>query len=436
DRYEQDDEVLGDDDFEDEEEEGDNCDSYYSDAAEDGDENSLEVETPAAVSDDSNVGLVYRESGDGQEACDHMPPRATVIVAKREATGIPDEDEEEADELGRKLDADEDVKNPAYVPRTGRYYMHDQRFDAEDDENGDGEGEIKEDGDTAQEDTSSKQNKRRERRTGPAAERWSHDLFNERAQAPRSLQELIRRYGKNILPPELLTSPSGPNRESSSVTRRSTRAHVVRGGRRGHTSLFPHDSKMRRLNTGNLSKRGEEMQRKVDIEETEQNDTVPCIDNTNAEDVRVSSPSPNVDSCSLNPIIADSVTSCEDSSSLVPTADSSIPQISPSISKVALKSENQVGSCLAKHRTSRRRPIDEKILPPSRHSGFYTRQRFSGRPRAVLDSDSQQRQSRPCIVDARQILSVRIFAYFTPLLSHYLCFSRKILHLLKKTINS
>lgn len=74
------------------------------------------------------------------------------------------------------LDADKDILNPAYVPRTGAYFMHDYR--------------ASENTDDTEHSTVVK--------SRADCGRWSHDLFHYQDQGPRSDLEIIRRYGRDI----------------------------------------------------------------------------------------------------------------------------------------------------------------------------------------------------------------------------------------------
>ncbi|VDK47752.1 unnamed protein product [Anisakis simplex] len=77
-------------------------------------------------------------------------------------------DEEAVDEL----DDDENVDNPAYIPKTGRYYMHDSRNTDEE--------HI------------------RDMTRSRADVKWRHDRYDERLQRPKSRRELIMKYGHDI----------------------------------------------------------------------------------------------------------------------------------------------------------------------------------------------------------------------------------------------
>ncbi|RCN53240.1 CASC3/Barentsz eIF4AIII binding protein [Ancylostoma caninum] len=82
--------------------------------------------------------------------------------------------EGEAGEPGEttKLDDDEIEDNPAYIPRKGRYYMHDSR---------DAEEEVEE-----------------EKKTSRADGTWKHDRFDERWQRPKTKKQIMTRYGFDI----------------------------------------------------------------------------------------------------------------------------------------------------------------------------------------------------------------------------------------------
>ncbi|KAJ1360220.1 hypothetical protein KIN20_019143 [Parelaphostrongylus tenuis] len=70
-----------------------------------------------------------------------------------------------------KLDDDEIEGNPAYIPRKGRYYMHDSR---------EADEEVE------------------EKRTSRADGTWKHDRYNERFQRPKTKKQIMTRYGFDI----------------------------------------------------------------------------------------------------------------------------------------------------------------------------------------------------------------------------------------------
>ncbi|KAL3117081.1 hypothetical protein niasHT_007484 [Heterodera trifolii] len=113
-----------------------------------------------------------------------------------------DEDEQEEEE---ELDEDECKDSPAYIPKQGRFYMHDEArarsvilqhtsLFAEEAEKGE-EGQST--GGATQMDTA-REPKTRADRVG----RWKHDMFSEREQAPKSCREIFMRYGHDIRQPK------------------------------------------------------------------------------------------------------------------------------------------------------------------------------------------------------------------------------------------
>ncbi|XP_061085444.1 protein CASC3 [Conger conger] len=99
-----------------------------------------------------------RQSGDGQESTD-------------------DPENKSDSKAGKKLDDDEDRKNPAYIPRKGLFFEHDVRGQAH-------EEDIRPKG--------------RHRKLWKDEGRWEHDKFREDEQAPKSREELIAMYGYDI----------------------------------------------------------------------------------------------------------------------------------------------------------------------------------------------------------------------------------------------
>ncbi|CAH8654824.1 unnamed protein product [Schistosoma bovis] len=117
-------------------------------------------------------------------------------VNEKENNSLPQEGTDAAD-IDFDVDADQDKTNPAYIPRGGRYYMHDHR--------------------TLEEDVVVVKKRESNRR-------WQHDKFNYYDQAPRSTEEIIWRYGydirkENICP---LANKSDPNDGSNVPTTTST----------------------------------------------------------------------------------------------------------------------------------------------------------------------------------------------------------------------
>uniref|UniRef100_A0A8C5QI83 Protein CASC3 n=1 Tax=Leptobrachium leishanense TaxID=445787 RepID=A0A8C5QI83_9ANUR len=100
-----------------------------------------------------------RQSGDGQESTE------------------PDENKGPK-RSQKKLDDDEDRKNPAYIPRKGLFFEHDLRGHTHDEE-------VRPKG-------------RHPRKLWKDEGRWEHDRFREDEQAPKSREELVALYGYDI----------------------------------------------------------------------------------------------------------------------------------------------------------------------------------------------------------------------------------------------
>ncbi|EFN73087.1 Protein CASC3 [Camponotus floridanus] len=106
---------------------------------------------------ESQEGGEQRESGDGQE--EEKPQK--------------------------KLDDDEDRRNPQYIPKRGTFYEHDDRTTDEVTDN------------NAETQTNTKEVK--EKKVWKDKEdRWDHDRYNDEEQAPKRPEELIATYGYDI----------------------------------------------------------------------------------------------------------------------------------------------------------------------------------------------------------------------------------------------
>ena len=109
-----------------------------------------------AESDDGSQDGGERESGDGQE--EDKPPK--------------------------KLDDDEDRRNPQYIPKRGTFYEHDDRT-------------AEETGESAVEPPPERETK--EKKVWKDKEdRWNHDRYVDDEQAPKSHDELVAVYGYDI----------------------------------------------------------------------------------------------------------------------------------------------------------------------------------------------------------------------------------------------
>ena len=84
-----------------------------------------------------------------------------------------------------KVDDDEDRRNPQYIPKKGLFYEHDSRLDSGD--------EIEDPEGVENPEENPKRVPRSEK-----IERWGHDKFLEREQAPKTREELVSTYGYDI----------------------------------------------------------------------------------------------------------------------------------------------------------------------------------------------------------------------------------------------
>uniref|UniRef100_A0A914C9P5 Protein CASC3 n=1 Tax=Acrobeloides nanus TaxID=290746 RepID=A0A914C9P5_9BILA len=117
--------------------------------------------------EDGNWGetpLSQNNSFEGEEGVD-AEEQANEPIVRQESK---DEDK----------DDDEKVDSPAYIPRKGNFYLHDMRTAL----------------DEAVEETKDSKTDKPSR----ADRKWEHDLFDSSNQRPKSTQELVRRYGRNI----------------------------------------------------------------------------------------------------------------------------------------------------------------------------------------------------------------------------------------------
>jgi len=103
-----------------------------------------------------------------------------------EERGAGDGQEEKDD---GKVDDDEDRRNPQYIPKKGMFYEHDDRIDEDVEINDEVTPESTEIGENGK----PKRVPRSEK-----IERWGHDKFLEREQAPKTKEELVSVYGYDI----------------------------------------------------------------------------------------------------------------------------------------------------------------------------------------------------------------------------------------------
>ncbi|XP_076268851.1 CASC3 exon junction complex subunit isoform X1 [Rhynchophorus ferrugineus] len=116
-----------------------------------------------------------------------------IVKARSKASGLDSETEgsvilerEEGDGQEsaptKKVDDDEDKKNPQYIPKRGTFYEHDDR--TADDIEAQEAAEADKDG--------------KKKVWQDKKEKWKHDRFNDQEQAPKSRSELISIYGYDI----------------------------------------------------------------------------------------------------------------------------------------------------------------------------------------------------------------------------------------------
>merc|ERR1712130_923637 len=98
-------------------------------------------------------------------------------------------DGEETPSSPTTLDDDEDKKNPAYIPKRGMFYEHDDRIDPEE--------ELEEEKKDKEEKEKDKDKKKKVWKAD-ASEKWGHDKFMEMEQTPKNEEELVAAYGYDI----------------------------------------------------------------------------------------------------------------------------------------------------------------------------------------------------------------------------------------------
>ncbi|KAH7728321.1 protein CASC3 [Aphelenchoides avenae] len=170
---------------------------------------------PATEQDVQNVPLA---NGDRKE-----PPATAHEEVNDEENGgshaDDGEDNDDGEQEKEEPDEDEVKESPAYIPRHGRFYMHDQRAQSEKDAEDDGE-----------------------EKHSRADRKWEHDKFDERSQKPKSSTELVKRYGfdirkaaspDDIKPPEKNQRRSDAEERSASPPAQrkpvTTKTHAPRG---------------------------------------------------------------------------------------------------------------------------------------------------------------------------------------------------------------
>lgn len=183
------------------------------------------LEVGCIFSSTIDLKMFYRQEETADEYSAEFTDEEEEVVNEERQSG----DGEEEPESSAKLDDDEDKKNPAYIPRTGYFYEHDDRKDEEE------EKDEKEDGD----------NRSKEKgQLWVGKTKWEHDKFRQDEQAPKSRTQIIAKYGYDIRseddPPT--TEPSTNNNQKSSNTKtpsnRSLGDFFPRGRFRGGNYIF------------------------------------------------------------------------------------------------------------------------------------------------------------------------------------------------------
>ncbi|CAH1392696.1 unnamed protein product [Nezara viridula] len=128
---------------------------------------------------EENEALVINHETTGDPEGDDSDVGSESSVASQE---VPIEREEgdgqESDKKDKKLDRDEDKRDPQYIPKKGNFYEHDDRTS---------EGEEPSNG-----------KKHLTPKAFESKERWGHDLYDDSLQSPKSREELIEQYGYDI----------------------------------------------------------------------------------------------------------------------------------------------------------------------------------------------------------------------------------------------
>ncbi|CAB3407958.1 unnamed protein product [Caenorhabditis bovis] len=189
--------------------------------------------TKADENDAEKCNNTQSESNGNEEEEEEepVPAKKREAVDNSEASGT-EKNEAKTQESGEKaeetsdLDDDQQVENPAYIPKTGKFYMHDDDRRGEEDKNNTDTDELKE-------------GKKKSRADGM----WKHDRFDEKNQRPKTKKQIVTKYGFDIRTDagedgdtsERKETAAESNGDDSDVRRevRKTRGARGRGGRRG-----------------------------------------------------------------------------------------------------------------------------------------------------------------------------------------------------------
>ncbi|XP_063237572.1 protein CASC3 [Bacillus rossius redtenbacheri] len=197
-----------------------------------------------SCADDGRAHRASSHSTDGADDDDDLSDSVIIEYEREEGDG-----QECVPPKEKKLDDDEDRRNPQYIPKRGTFYEHDDRTVAGDEDvEAAPESEVE-----------------RAAKDGPADKKkvwkeheskWDHDKYIEDEQAPKSREELVAMYGYDIRceegPPRARRRRRygrGPNKytrnwedveaygkPAAAAPRRGGRAGRQRGGGRPHGS--------------------------------------------------------------------------------------------------------------------------------------------------------------------------------------------------------
>merc|ERR1712235_196513 len=194
-----------------------------------------------------------------------------------------EEEGEEGDEAddAENANEDEDERHPAYIPRKGLFFLHDDRIDndypegvtgpkmdleVEQEEKEEEPEETLQPAEDEEMDPEEERAMRAARKAERMIEKWSHDKYDDDLQLPRTQQELVDRYGFDIraLNPEEIDFTRPLGQQSDSPNESGSRDIVTsrRGGATSNASRRSGNNRPiknnRRVQNGNdgMSERG------------------------------------------------------------------------------------------------------------------------------------------------------------------------------------
>nr|XP_018910607.1 PREDICTED: protein CASC3 [Bemisia tabaci] len=147
-----------------------------------------ESEDPLQSVDTKSESSFISEREDGELSMSDDDLSDVHIEEEREEG---DGEEESLSGKDKKLDDDEDRRNPQYIPKKGTFYEHDDRME-------DGPEETVNEKEAESEKDAKEEEKIRSKKEAALASKWQHDLYDDKEQAPKSTQELIDTYGYDI----------------------------------------------------------------------------------------------------------------------------------------------------------------------------------------------------------------------------------------------